>query len=44
LNRRRNFISGGDVRDVPPLCPYAPLTRKQMAAFLSIALGLHFPY
>jgi S-layer homology domain len=25
-------------------CPDAPLTRKQMAAFLSIALGLHFPY
>ena len=25
-------------------CPDAPLTRKQMAAFLSIALGLHFTY
>jgi len=25
-------------------CPDAPLTRKQMAAFLSIALGLHFSY
>ena len=25
-------------------CPDSPITRKQMAAFLSIALGLHFPY
>ena len=25
-------------------CPEEPLKRKQMAAFLSIALGLHFPY
>jgi S-layer homology domain len=24
-------------------CPQAPVTRGQMAAFLSIALGLHFP-
>jgi len=29
----------------PPLyCPDAPLTRKQMAAFLSKALGLYWPY
>ncbi len=25
-------------------CPDSPLTRGQMAVFLSIALGLHFPY
>ena len=25
-------------------CPDAPLTRGQMAVFLSKALGLHFPY
>jgi hypothetical protein len=25
-------------------CPDAPLTRGQMAVFLSVALGLHFPY
>ena len=25
-------------------CPDAPLTRGQMAIFLSVALGLHFPF
>jgi hypothetical protein len=25
-------------------CPDAPLTRGQMAVFLSVALGLHFPF
>jgi hypothetical protein len=27
----------------PNFCPDAPLTRGQMAVFLSVALGLHFP-
>ena len=25
-------------------CPDAPLTRAQMASFLSVALGLHYPF
>ena len=35
-------ITGGC--GVSSFCPDAPLTRGQMAVFLSAALGLHFPY
>jgi hypothetical protein len=27
----------------PSYCPNDPITRGQMAVFLSVALGLHFP-
>jgi hypothetical protein len=36
-------ITGGCGANPPRFCPDDPLTRGQMAAFLSIALGLHFP-
>lgn len=36
-------ITGGCSLNPPLFCPDAPLTRAQMAVFLSIALGLHFP-
>jgi hypothetical protein len=35
-------ITGGCQASPPLFCPDAPLTRGQMAAFLAIALGLHF--
>jgi hypothetical protein len=35
-------ITGGCTANT--FCPDAPLTRGQMAVFLSVALGLHFPY
>jgi len=35
-------ITGGCQASPPLFCPDAPLTRGQMAAFLSLALGLHF--
>ena len=35
-------ITGGCTADA--FCPDAPLTRAQMAVFLSVALGLHFPF
>jgi hypothetical protein len=35
-------ITGGCQASPPLFCPDAPLTRGQMATFLSIALGLHF--
>jgi hypothetical protein len=36
-------ITGGCQANPPRFCPNAPLTRAQMAAFLSQALGLHWP-
>jgi hypothetical protein len=36
-------ITGGCNSDPPQYCPDAPLTRGQMAVFLSKALGLHWP-
>jgi hypothetical protein len=35
-------ITGGCQASPPLYCPDAPLTRGQMAVFLSTALGLHF--
>ena len=37
-------ITAGCGGNSPLYCPDAPLTRKQMAAFLSKALGLYWPY
>jgi len=37
-------ITAGCNGDPPQYCPDAPLTRGQMAVFLSKALGLHWPY
>jgi len=37
-------ITAGCQASPPLYCPDAPLTRKQMAAFLSKALGLYWPY
>jgi hypothetical protein len=37
-------ITAGCQANPPLYCPDAPLTRKQMAAFLSAALGLYWPY
>lgn len=37
-------ITGGCQASPPLYCPDAPLTRGQMAVFLSKALGLHWPY
>jgi hypothetical protein len=36
-------ITGGCSANPPLYCPDNPLTRRQMAVFLSIALGLHWP-
>jgi S-layer family protein len=36
-------ITGGCGTNPPRYCPDAPLTRRQMAVFLSKALGLHWP-
>ena len=37
-------ITGGCQASPPLYCPDAPLTRGQMAVFLSKALGLHWPF
>ena len=37
-------ITGGCLANPPLYCPDAPLTRGQMAVFLSKALGLHWPF
>jgi hypothetical protein len=39
----RSGITGGCGANPPIYCPDNPVTRAQMAVFLSIALGLHFP-
>jgi hypothetical protein len=39
----RAGITGGCNQSPPLYCPDNPVTRGQMAVFLSIALGLHFP-
>lgn len=36
-------ITSGCSTNPPLFCPGEPLTREQMAVFLSVALGLHFP-
>jgi hypothetical protein len=36
-------VTAGCSASPPLFCPGAPLTRGQMAVFLAIALGLHFP-
>jgi len=36
-------ITGGCKASPPLYCPDAPLTRGEMAVFLSVALGLHWP-
>jgi hypothetical protein len=35
-------ITGGCIANPPQFCPDRPITRGEMAVFLSIALGLHF--
>jgi hypothetical protein len=37
-------ITGGCSASPPLYCPDGVVTRKQMAAFISRALGLHFPF
>jgi S-layer homology domain len=37
-------ITGGCSESPPLYCPERPLTRGQMAVYLSIALGLHWPF
>jgi len=39
---RASGVTGGCQTSPPLFCPDAPLTRGQMAAFLAIALGLHW--
>jgi hypothetical protein len=39
----KSGITGGCGANPPIYCPDNPVTRGQMAVFLSIALGLHFP-
>jgi S-layer family protein len=39
----RSGITSGCAASPPQFCPDAPLTRGQMAVFLSRALGLHWP-
>ncbi len=36
-------ITGGCGGSPPNFCPNDPVTRGQMAVFLAVALGLHFP-
>jgi hypothetical protein len=41
--RSGDGMTGGFSAAPPLYCPDAPLTRGQMAIFLSLALGLHSP-